>query len=141
MNNILILCIGNICRSPLAEALLAKKFPYLNIYSAGLSAVVGHPADIKSIKVAVEHDLDISLHRARQVNLAMCQLADLILVMERFHRSLLVEKFPFTQGKVFCISDIDIDDPYGKPQIFFDQVYGEISAGVNSWSLKISKLI
>jgi len=141
MKNILVLCIGNICRSPLAEALLAKNFPSLNISSAGLSAMVGYPADANSIAVAIENGLDISLHRARQVNLAMCQSADLILVMERFHRSLLIEKFPLTQGKVFSVSDIDVDDPYGKSKSFFDRMYGEVSAGVDAWSLKINKLI
>jgi len=141
MKNILVLCIGNICRSPLAEVLLKKNFPSLNISSAGLSAMVGFPADANSIEVAMENGLDISSHRARQVNLAMCQSADLILVMERFHRSLLMEKFPLAQGKIFCVSDTEIDDPYGQPKVFFDQVYSEILAGISAWSLRISKLI
>lgn len=141
MKNILVLCIGNICRSPLAEALLAKNFPSLNISSAGLSAMVGYPADSNSIEVAIENGLDISLHKARQVDAIMCQSADLILVMERFHRSLLVQRFPLAQGKVFCISDVDIEDPYKKSKIFFNKAYNEILLGVNSWSPKLNKLI
>lgn len=141
MKNILILCIGNICRSPLAEALFAQRFPSLNVSSAGLSAMVGYPADANSIEVAKENGLNIFSHRARQVNLAMCQSADLILVMEKFHRTLLIEKFPFTQGKVFCISSNDIEDPYRKSQMFFDNAYHEIALGVDAWSEKLNKLI
>src|SRR3546814_9689935 len=45
MNRILLVCIGNICRSPLAEALLKQHFPDKTVHSAGLAALVGHPAD------------------------------------------------------------------------------------------------
>ncbi|MBS0343516.1 MAG: low molecular weight phosphotyrosine protein phosphatase, partial [Proteobacteria bacterium] len=45
MQRILVLCIGNICRSPLAELLLARELPNRKIWSAGLGALVGEPAD------------------------------------------------------------------------------------------------
>ena len=57
MNNILVLCVGNICRSPLAGAMFKQPFPEKKICSAGLAALVGQPADDMAIKVpkAVGH--------------------------------------------------------------------------------------
>ena len=45
INNILVVCVGNICRSPMAEYLLKQQFPQLHIESAGISGLVGHNAD------------------------------------------------------------------------------------------------
>jgi protein-tyrosine phosphatase len=50
MKHILTLCIGNICRSPLAQALLARELPGHTVWSAGLSALVGEPADPLSVQ-------------------------------------------------------------------------------------------
>ena len=82
MKHILTLCTGNICRSPLAEALLARELPDHIIWSAGLGALVGNRADPLSVAVAAAHGLNIEAHRAQQVTRWMCQQADLILVME-----------------------------------------------------------
>src|SRR3546814_3067238 len=82
MNRILLVCIGNICRSPLAEALLKQHFPDKTVHSAGLAALVGHPADSTAQDIAHQHGLDLSAHRAQQITQAMCRSADLILVME-----------------------------------------------------------
>jgi len=68
MNIILTLCIGNICRSPLAQGLLAQQLPGHTVWSAGLGALVGEPADPMSVQIAAEHGLDISAHRAQQVS-------------------------------------------------------------------------
>ena len=54
MHNILVLCVGNICRSPLAHALVARKLPGTHVQSAGLGALVGRPADPLSVQVAVK---------------------------------------------------------------------------------------
>src|SRR3546814_2115764 len=71
MNRILLVCIGNICRSPLAEALLKQHFPDKTVHSAGLAALVGHPADSTAQDIAHQHGLDLSAHRAQQITQAM----------------------------------------------------------------------
>ena len=48
IKNILVVCIGNICRSPMAEYLLKQQYPQLNIESAGISGLIGHQADEKA---------------------------------------------------------------------------------------------
>lgn len=60
----LTLCIGNICRNPLAQGLLASQLPFRTVWSAGLGALVGQPADPSSLQVAKVNGLDLGAHRA-----------------------------------------------------------------------------
>ncbi|VDZ89757.1 tyrosine phosphatase [Lelliottia amnigena] len=66
-NKILVVCVGNICRSPTAERLLKNYQPNLIVESAGLGALVGKGADERATNVAQEHDLSLDGHVARQV--------------------------------------------------------------------------
>lgn len=140
MKHILVLCVGNICRSPLAHALLQKKLPDLVVNSAGLSAMIGYPADPKSVQLAAEDGIDISTHRAKQVTYELCQQADLILVMEQSHREELARRFPLVRAKVFCLGTQDISDPYKMSIEVFRMVYGEIIMGVDRWVTKIKQI-
>ncbi|MBP6133345.1 MAG: low molecular weight phosphotyrosine protein phosphatase, partial [Thauera sp.] len=70
-DKILTLCTGNICRSPLAEFLLrdrlAARGRAATVASAGIGALVGHPADETTQRVALRHGIDLSPHVARQL--------------------------------------------------------------------------
>ena len=143
MQRILTLCIGNICRSPLAEALLAHHLPQHQVWSAGLGALVGQPADPLSQLIAQEHGLDISRHRAQQVTSIMCQQADVILVMEQSHKTQLEQQFPVVRGKVFRIGQFggfEIADPYRQPREAFDTAWAAIERGLNDWLPRIRQL-
>ena len=54
-HNILIVCLGNICRSPTAERIMQKKLPGHRISSAGIKALAGKDADFQAIKTALKH--------------------------------------------------------------------------------------
>ena len=82
-NKILVVCVGNICRSPTAERLLINYQPALTVDSAGLGALVGKGADERAASVALEHNLSLDGHVARQVSGRMCREYDLILAMEK----------------------------------------------------------
>jgi protein-tyrosine phosphatase len=143
MKHILVLCVGNICRSPLAEVLLKRELPEKNIWSAGLGALVGNPADPLSVEVGVTHGLDLSGHRAQQVVTWMCQSAELILVMERGHKIQLEQQFPFVRGKVFRLGELgkfEIADPYRHPKAAFETAYEAIELGVTQWASRIRQL-
>ena len=143
MKHVLTLCIGNICRSPLAQALLARELPQHTVWSAGLAALVGQPANPYSIQVAAAHGLDITAHRAQQVNSWLCQQVELILVMEQAHKSQLEQQFTAVRGKVFNLGQygkFDIADPYQQPLEAFETAYAAIAQGVADWAPRIRKL-
>ncbi|VEB85918.1 tyrosine phosphatase [Citrobacter koseri] len=78
-NKILVVCVGNICRSPTAERLLKSYHPSLTVESAGLGALVGRGADRSAVSVAAAHNLSLEGHCARQISGRMCRDYDLIL--------------------------------------------------------------
>ena len=151
---ILTLCVGNICRSPLAQALLARELqhpqhglPGAQVASAGLGALVGHPADPLALQVAQAHGLDVSGHRAQQISALLCQQHQLILVMEQAHKTALEQQFPQVRGKVFRLGHasapsggFDIADPYRQPLPAFEAAYAAIAQGVAHWVPRIRQL-
>ncbi|MDH0364483.1 low molecular weight protein-tyrosine-phosphatase [Comamonas aquatica] len=143
MQHILVVCIGNICRSPIAEALLRQKLPAKTIESAGLAALVGEPADPESVAVAADHGFDLSAHRAQQVTGWMCAHADLVLVMESSHQQALQRLYPTAYGKIRRLGELpqqrtfEIVDPYRKPRAAFKAAYAAISQGVDEWVRRI----
>ena len=143
MKHILTLCIGNICRSPLAQALLARELPRHSVWSAGLGALTGQGADPLSIQVAAVHGLDITAHRAQQVTSWLCHQNELILVMEQVHKNQLEHQFPVVRGKVFLLGQFgqfEIADPYRQPRAAFETAFAAIAQGVADWAPRIRKL-
>lgn len=142
MKSVLIVCIGNICRSPMAEAMLAAALPGIAVSSAGTGALIGEPADEIAQALMIEHGLDIGAHRGRLVSTSMCQQADLILTMDTEQKRFLEERYAFARGKIFRLAEgakLDIPDPYRRGRAAFEHAYALIDAGVGEWAEKIRK--
>lgn len=137
INRILVVCTGNICRSPMGEALLRARLPGRSVLSAGTMALIGEPADPLACQVMLAAGLDIGAHRGQQATPALLGASDLILVMDRGHRAWISRQHPQLHGRVHKLlkwrENGDVDDPYGQPQAAFEKAYAEIAAGVEDW--------
>ena len=144
MNHVLIICIGNICRSPMAEALLAvavqKTHPEVVVSSAGLGALVGRPADPISQELMTARGIDISVHRARQISPELVFNADLILTMSTEQTRQLEQQYPGACGRVHRLGkwgEYDIPDPFKGPKTAFEQAFILIEQGIKEWHRKL----
>jgi protein-tyrosine phosphatase len=138
------ICVGNICRSPMVEGLLIQAArdngKEIQIDSAGLEAMVGHPADPISRELVQSMKIDISDHRARQLSKEILQDTDLVLVMESWQKDEVIARYPETRGKVFNLGHwigLEIEDPYKQPRVAYAEALGKIKTSTDSWGKKL----
>lgn len=134
--HILVICTANICRSPLAEALLRRYladdgYDDWTVSSAGTWALDRRGAAPYSIEMAAERGLDIEGHRSRMVTTDMLSQADLVLCMAGNHAEALQVEFPQYADKVYRLSEMvgaryDIADPYGGPRPEYERMAREV---------------
>ena len=136
IKNILVVCIGNICRSPMAEYLLKQQYPQLHIESAGIAGLTGHAADEKA-QLCMRHlNIDMSAHIAKKLNLELLKKADLILVMSHSQQKHIEQTWPFAKGKIFRLGhwrDKNVSDPYQHDQTVFNETCILIQNCIADW--------
>ena len=140
-DNILVVCVGNICRSPMTEALLKQRYPHKNIDSAGVGALVGHPADPAALEIMTAQQLDITKHIAKQLDENLAKKADIIFTMSDGQTKWIEERWPFCRGKTFKLGhwkNKDIADPYKHEMSAFQTAYQDIVDSLEQWADKIS---
>ncbi|HAK33826.1 MAG TPA: protein tyrosine phosphatase [Pantoea sp.] len=143
ITSVLVVCVGNICRSPTGERLLKRALPEKRIASAGLSALKGYPADQTASEVAARHGLSLEGHHAQQLTASMCRDFDLILVMEKRHIEQVNRIDPAARGKTMLLghwlNQQEIADPYRKSREAFEEVYGLLENATQKWVNVLSR--
>src|SRR3989442_12734183 len=139
IKRILLVCPGNICRSPLAEALLRRALEErsvagVSVTSAGTGGWDGASASEGAYLVGLERGLDLSGHRARLLTRELVEAADLILTMARHHRARVDELGG--EGRVFVLGEYagrdgeeaEVSDPFGGDLDVYRDTCAELEA-------------
>jgi len=140
-DSVLVVCIGNICRSPMAERILQSLLPKIQISSAGVDALVGQEMDERASQLILKHGLQSVGHKSRQLTPEICRVSDLILVMTKFELNKTREIAPEATGKVMLfgkwIDDKEISDPYRCSNEMYGCVFSLIEKAAHTWVSKL----
>jgi protein-tyrosine phosphatase len=146
---ILMVCLGNICRSPLAEGILASKLPEdkFKIDSAGTGSWhIGHSPDERSIAVAKKNKIDISKQKGRQFDTSDFEVFDHIYVMDNSNLKDIIKlaktsehkkKVQLILNELFPNENVDVPDPYFGLQDGFENVYKMLDEACDSIAEKL----
>ncbi len=124
MKTILFVCTANICRSPMAAALMRQRIAELGlngqveVQSAGIWAREGEPASQGAALALEQRGISLAEHRSTAMSAALLERASIVLVMEETHRRFLFHLDPKHLNKVFLLTEMmgrseEIADPYG----------------------------
>lgn len=145
---ILIMCTGNVCRSPMAEALMRHRLTELGIgarvISRGFGAPSGREPHPFAVNTALEFGVPIARDkRAAQLNPVDLSAATVVLVMDAGHRHQAQQRYPAAGGKTFLLrhwlDGRDIPDPIHEPEEVFRQQWSLIDEGCTSWIQHLRK--
>ena len=141
---LLLVCVGNICRSPIAAAMFAAASNDQVSYetrSCGIGAMAGSPADKDAKQLGEAAGLDLEAHMSRQIDDEDVAWADMIFVMDTEQHLYIEKNFPAASSKTFRLGELDdheIEDPYGEDLAAHETAVKAIRSGVDGWHQKIS---
>ena len=142
LRSILVVCTGNICRSPVGERLLRRQLPDLTVDSAGTYGLTGEAADTTASEVAARNGLSLDGHIAQKLTASLARNYDLILVMEPLHIEQVTKISPEARGKVMLfgqwIGKKEVPDPYKKSHEAHQHVFDMLTTASQEWAKRLS---
>lgn len=152
MPNLLVVCTGNLCRSPMAAALLRARLARdrarreWRVASAGIWAASGRPASAYAIEEMAKRGIGLNRHRAHPVTRELVAQAALVIVMTRGHAEALKAAYPEHARKVHLLSEMigktyDISDPYGGTRAEYAYIAKELEQLIDSGYERIVALV
>jgi len=147
MISVLFVCMGNICRSPIAHGIFQEEIKKRNweelvyVESAGTSSWhQGQLPDRGSIRTCKEHGFDITYQKSQPVKQSDNLEFDYIIPMDSSNKSSLIHEFGHDTSKIFLMRDFDdtnkgadVPDPYGHRENAFEEVFQMIERSMNNF--------
>lgn len=137
--NVLFVCTGNTCRSPMAAAIFNHKWKDKGqAKSVGIFAAEGEAVAYHSIQILKEQGIDLQ-HQSAQITEEHVDWAELILTMTASHKAMVLSQYPKATDKTFTIKEyvdkqatnIDVLDPYGGDLQVYHSTYTELNDLIN----------
>jgi len=130
--NVLMVCTGNICRSPLAAALLARSLQESQIKgvcvrSAGTLEMNGRSASFWALQIARQHGLDLTKHKARKATQELVAQSDIVVAMSPENAEYLISLYPQAAQRMITLQ---IPDPYGQARPAYEEAFDKIQEAI-----------
>jgi len=130
---ILVVCYGNVCRSPYLEAVLRRALPSVTLASAGFVGA-DRPVPAASALVSTRRGIDLSTFRSRPLTAAAVNSADLVIVMDLGQARELMVRYPITSKRIIIAGDLDprfdasrgIRDPWNRSSDVFESCFDRL---------------
>lgn len=151
MPQIVFVCTGNTCRSPVAEVVLRERlvaigFHDWSVKSMGIRAIGGQPAAPHSLSLMAERGIDLSEHRSRAFDLDLVESSTLVLCMEQAQVDWIYHAYPHQRGNIFTLSDMsyrqyDVPDPYGEALDAYRKMVSDVATLIEAGLPRIIDMV